>query len=205
MEAVTLDQYNSAWQVTLEIENQLAGELLRRLVGELGLEFKSSEDQAAALQKTVSLAMSSGSRFEAIEEICRQIEMTPVYLEKTMKLRPGARNAAQMPESLAELTFKGDSPATLEFIKITGNENFRKVAFRATNHANKEIVALKFETRILDASGKALEQSKFEKHSDPRIPAGDKRDVTVDEFFMPVRTTRQNPGYLVAFYCFRER
>ncbi len=187
-EAITLDQYNSAWQVTLEIENQAAGELLRRLVGELGLEFKSSEDQAAALQKTVSLTMSSGSRLEAIEAICRQIEMTPVYLEKTMKLRLGARNAAQMPESLAELTFKGDSPATLEFIKITGNENFRKIAFRATNHANKEIVALKFETRFLDASGKALERSEFEKHSDRRIPAGEIRNVVVNEFFMPAGT-----------------
>ncbi|MDP7396474.1 MAG: hypothetical protein QGF67_12285 [Lentisphaeria bacterium] len=106
--------------MTLEIENQAAGELLRRLVGELGLEFKSSEDQAAALQKTVSLTMSSGSRLEAIESICRQIEMTPVYLQKTVKLRPGARNAAQMPGQLAELTFKGYSPVAMKFISGAG-------------------------------------------------------------------------------------
>lgn len=93
LEAVTLDQFNSAWQITLKIENQPAGELLERLVGELGLEFTAGKEQTAALQKKVSLTMNGRSRLEAIDAICRQIEMTPVYSEKRMKLQPGARTS----------------------------------------------------------------------------------------------------------------
>ena len=92
-EAVTLDQFNSAWQITLRIENQPAGGLLERLVGELGLEFTAGKEQTASLQKRVSLTMKGRSRLEAIDGICRQIEMTPVYSEKRMKLQPGTRTS----------------------------------------------------------------------------------------------------------------
>ena len=92
-EAVTLDQFNSAWQITLKIENQPAGELLERLVGELGLEFTVGKEQTASLKKKVSLTMTDRSRLEAIDGICRQIEMTPVYSEKRMKLQPGTRTS----------------------------------------------------------------------------------------------------------------
>ena len=93
LEAVTLDQVKSAWLTTLKIENQPAGELLERLVGELGLEFIADKEQTASLQKKVSLAMKVRSRFEAIDEICRQIEMTPVYSEKKMRLQLGTRTS----------------------------------------------------------------------------------------------------------------
>ena len=93
LEAVTPDQFNSAWQITLKIENQPAGELLERLVGELGLGFTAGKEQTASLQKKVSLTMKDRSRLEAIDEICRQIEMTPVYSEKKMKLQPGTRTS----------------------------------------------------------------------------------------------------------------
>lgn len=91
LEAVSLDQFNSAWQITMKVNGQPAGELLGSLAAKLGMEFKPGEDQSVELQKTVSLNVTGKSRFEAIEEVCRQLEMTPAYSKKAITLQPGAR------------------------------------------------------------------------------------------------------------------
>jgi hypothetical protein len=407
-EAVTLDQFNSAWQVSMKVDGQPAGELLGSLAGKLGLEFKPGDDQAAALQKAVSLNITDGSRFEAIEEICRQLEMTPAYSKKELTLQPGARtrpiafagpffveledfetrtdsatgslklrafgaglpatlmqqlrdgsgsakvdkvhdangndlqrvsqssgmhsefgplvfdrqlivglkhllrnvteislldgkieleiptavtvlkfdelkvgtekkvgestmklaqasngnyafqfigldsdqlqliaydeggsqvenngsmsmsgggggaisknyksaparieirvitstepleysfamkefaipDAANMPEKLAELTFEGDSPVTLKFVKLGGDERFRKVNFHATNHANKSTDSLVFMVRYLDADGKLLKEARTS-HGRDDMKAGESVDLEATAFFMPEET-----------------
>jgi hypothetical protein len=91
LEAVSLDEFNSSWQVTMNVNSQPAGKLLGSLTEKLGMEFEPDEDQAAALQKAVSLNVTGKSRFEAIEEVCRQLEMTPAYSKKALTLQPGAR------------------------------------------------------------------------------------------------------------------
>lgn len=91
IQAVTMDQYQTAWQITLDVNNQPAGEQLTQLAEELGLKLNVDPQFKAALQKPVSVQVADGSRLQAIEEICRQIELTPRYMPKEIRLESGRR------------------------------------------------------------------------------------------------------------------
>lgn len=89
LDAVTIEQFNAAWQITLKAVDQPAGELLRQLADGLGLEVSATLE--VDIDQPVSLDIEGRSRFEAIEEICQAIKMTPVYSADKLSLKPGAR------------------------------------------------------------------------------------------------------------------
>lgn len=91
LEAVSLDQFNSAWQVTMQVDGKPASDVLTELAKGLDLEIQAPESLAESLAKPVSLNLESRSRLEAVEEVCRQIELRPSYSKKTLKLEAGAR------------------------------------------------------------------------------------------------------------------
>lgn len=89
--AVSLDQFNSAWQVTMQVDGKPASDVLTDLAKGLDLEIQAPESLAESLAKPVSLNLENRSRLEAVEEVCRQIELRPSYSKKTLKLEAGAR------------------------------------------------------------------------------------------------------------------
>jgi hypothetical protein len=96
-------------------------------------------------------------------------------------------NHDQMPESLPELSFDGDSPMTLEFVRIAGDENFREAVFRATNHTNKVVEALELTMQYLDENGDKLEDQIASASEDP-VPPGGTQEFEVAAYFMPDET-----------------
>lgn len=92
LEAVSLDEYNQAWQVTMDVSDQPAGEVLAQLTEELGLQLETETLDGGILETPVAVAVSGGSRFEAIDAICRQIEVTPVYSGAELELVPGQQS-----------------------------------------------------------------------------------------------------------------
>ena len=95
-------------------------------------------------------------------------------------------NHAQMPENLAELTFDGDAPVTLEFLEFTGQEEFKKLKFRLTNHSNKEASTLYLNFDYLDGAGKKLKDHTT--NFGGVMPAGEEKEIEVAAFFMPEET-----------------
>lgn len=95
-------------------------------------------------------------------------------------------NHTEMPEKLAELTFEGDVPVTLEFLEFTGEKGFRKNRFRLTNHSNKEVSSLYLNIDYLDESGKKLKDHAT--NYGGVMPAGEKQEIEVAAFFMPEET-----------------
>lgn len=89
IEAVTLEEFNSAWQVSLNVENQPAGELLMELAEGLGLAFDAASGNELA--KNVTLNVERVSRFEAVERICEQIDARPDWSPEALTLKSGRR------------------------------------------------------------------------------------------------------------------
>lgn len=97
-------------------------------------------------------------------------------------------NHSAMPEKLAELKFEGEAPVTVKYDSITGEENFRNVKFRVTNHANKDIESISMELAYLDENGKELKDFPTT-HQGNVIPANGSADIKVTAFFMPEGTS----------------
>jgi hypothetical protein len=93
---VDAQQFATSWQTDLEVQDRPAKDVLTDLAGQLGLLLLPSMDSTglprppAPLDKPVTLHVHSRSRFEAIEEACRQLGMYPQY-QVGVQVRPGPR------------------------------------------------------------------------------------------------------------------
>ncbi len=99
LKSVDLEQYHAAWRVDLNVKEQPAGEVLKKLARELGLTLETAAAQNTALAKPVTIKLKQKSRLEAIEEVCRQIGLCPVYAstsdasnQTTLRLKQGPRS-----------------------------------------------------------------------------------------------------------------
>jgi hypothetical protein len=93
---VTPDEFAAAWQTDLEAEDVPAAELLRALAREVGQLTvlpggKLPEDVEEALGRRISLHLHKVSRFQAIEEVCRQVGVYPDYSAGQLLFLPGKR------------------------------------------------------------------------------------------------------------------
>ena len=167
LESVSLGQYDAAWKTDIDVSDQSADELLQRLSEELGLELETSAADAAALAKSVSVKMSQKSRLEAVEEVCRQAELVPVYSSSmnrsqspTLRVEPGPR---RLPVTFAgpfliEVTGIHDNApyptGTLGFrIYVVGLPKQVLATFRDSVKARQEIGTCK---EITDPQGRDL-------------------------------------------------
>jgi hypothetical protein len=65
----------------------------------------------------------------------------------------------QMPATIEPVQFAGhDAPATLEYVRITGDPGFRKVLTRVVNHASKPIRRLEANLQFRGANGNTLKE-----------------------------------------------
>lgn len=91
VEAVTIDEFNSAWQTSLDVSDKPAIEVLRQLAEECGLELQEEDDVAEALAKPVTVKLDAVSRLAAIEEIAGQVGLYPRYTLRKLGFRQGPR------------------------------------------------------------------------------------------------------------------
>jgi hypothetical protein len=83
---VSRAEFEASWQVDLDVREKPALEVLQALVkGFLSPKNLTCPDEArAAASRPVSLRMQRRSRLEAIEEVCRQVGLCPVYQQSDM-------------------------------------------------------------------------------------------------------------------------
>ncbi|MBC8871457.1 MAG: hypothetical protein H8E44_18695, partial [Planctomycetes bacterium] len=77
--SMTLDEFDAAWKVDLNVSSQPAAEVLEELVGDLGLSLDRTECPDSALAKQITLRLPGCSRLRAIEEACRAAGLYPSY------------------------------------------------------------------------------------------------------------------------------
>jgi hypothetical protein len=83
-------QFAASWQANLAVDNRPAREVLQTLTQELGLVTSfDAEGVAPALARPVTLEWRGRSRLEAIEAVCRQVGLHPVFTETGVRYLPG--------------------------------------------------------------------------------------------------------------------
>jgi hypothetical protein len=95
LDAVDLRRLAASWKADLDVKDRPAGEVLRTLVGELGL-MEASQTDPPSMRRRVSLRLQGRSRLEAIDEVSRQAGLFLKYENNMVQWRPGPR-----PDSVA--------------------------------------------------------------------------------------------------------
>jgi hypothetical protein len=123
-------------------------------------------------------------------------------------------NHEQMPERLKELSFEGDQPVTLEFKRVSGSDNFRKLDVAVSNKSNKTVIRMSVQCKYLDADGKALptwlQSRNPERYPDPTsmkeenctLGPGMTREIEIGGFGMP--ETTESASYELRFVEFSD-
>jgi hypothetical protein len=112
LEGMDQRTFDATWKDDLEVEDRPAGEALRTLAERMGLKVETTPAQDRALARHITLALQGRSRWELIEEVCRQVGFYPVYSEPghissleliRLKQRPRPRPVAFAGPFLVEL------------------------------------------------------------------------------------------------------
>lgn len=97
--------------------------------------------------------------------------------------------ADQMPEIIEPLTFDGDVPLSIEFVRIEGEGDDRKVVYNFSNRSNKDLQMVNLQQYYLDADGNVLDDFPYSHSGFGTMPsAGETQEQTVSAFFMPEET-----------------
>ena len=97
--------------------------------------------------------------------------------------------ADQMPESIEPLSFEGDVPITIEFVRVQGEGNERRVVYKMTNNTNKGLESLHLQQEYLDAGGEVLDDFPHSQSGyGEMVAAGASEEIEVSAFFMPEET-----------------
>lgn len=91
MEALTAEEYKNAWQVDVSLDNQPAGELIKKMAEECGFELFEAENFSEAFSKPITLNLQDVSRLQVIEAACEQVGITPRYKLKLLGFKEGKR------------------------------------------------------------------------------------------------------------------
>ena len=78
-QSMSASQFEAAWRIDLQADQQPARVLVERLAAEMGLRIANSADHAAALDAPVTLQLRGVSRLQALESICSQVGLYPDY------------------------------------------------------------------------------------------------------------------------------
>jgi hypothetical protein len=89
------DQFDAAWRTTLDVSDRPAQTVLQPLADSLHLSLNTAVSRSlgepAPLTRAVSLKVSGCSRLEAIEEVCRRLDLYPQYSSGTLSFGHGPR------------------------------------------------------------------------------------------------------------------
>jgi RNA polymerase sigma factor (sigma-70 family) len=118
LEAMSPERWEESWKSDLDVTDEPAGPVLRRLARELGLSIEATAAQERDLERTIRLKVRGRSRLEMVEEVCRCVGLYPVYSHdvashgeygKTIRLRKGPRPSP--------VTFAGPFRVTVEGVE----------------------------------------------------------------------------------------
>ncbi|MEZ6059631.1 MAG: hypothetical protein R3C19_04650 [Planctomycetaceae bacterium] len=90
---IPVEEFDAAWQVSIDESAVPAGDLLRRLADELHLEWVEPKEELPQLRELVSVSISGVSRLQAIEQITEQVGLHPRYLMKKITVAAGPRES----------------------------------------------------------------------------------------------------------------
>ena len=91
LEAITLDEVQNAWKLSVDYQNQAAADALRDIAEKCGLEIFDQPKMKETLQRKVSVKLDDVSAVQVIEEICRQVDLQPRYKAGAVALWDGPR------------------------------------------------------------------------------------------------------------------
>ena len=100
LEALSPERWEASWKTDLDVTDQPAGPVLRRLARELGLSIEATAAQERDLERPIRLKLGGRSRLEMVEEVCRRVGLYPAYSDdvlsrgdygKTIHLKKGPR------------------------------------------------------------------------------------------------------------------
>lgn len=104
------------------------------------------------------------------------------------------QHASEMPESIEPLTFAGDMPVTLTYLRIQKdqfqNENY---VVEAVNHSNKDLSFVHVNVFFLDANGAELGSFPHSQGGFPVVAANATGEIEVSTFFAPEGTVSIRP------------
>ena len=89
VEGVSVPEFDAAWKIDLEIDQQPACGVLERLAADLGLRVANAAEHAEVLNTSVSVQMRGISRLQTMEWLCSQIGLYPDYQRQPVLLDGG--------------------------------------------------------------------------------------------------------------------
>jgi hypothetical protein len=109
LEGVTASQFEAAWRIDLEADQQPGRELVERLAAEMGLRIANAAEHAEALDAPVTIKLRDVSRLQAMELVCNQIGLYPDYRRPFETVSGGI--VAGMAEAMGALAGQSEKPA----------------------------------------------------------------------------------------------
>ncbi len=100
LEALTPQRWGASWKADLDVKGEPAGAVLRKLAREVDLTVEATPAQRRALERPITLSLRRRSRLELVEEVCRRVNLYPVYAgnvtrldlpDRTLTLKEGPR------------------------------------------------------------------------------------------------------------------
>ena len=79
LQGIKIDDFESSMKIDVQAKQQPAGDLLAELLTPLGWSVQEAGATRAALNRRISTDLQQVSRWEAIETVCRLIDVTPKY------------------------------------------------------------------------------------------------------------------------------
>jgi len=91
MTAVSLEEFNSAWKLSVSRTPRPAGEWLKELAESLNLVFSADDSFSDALATSIALDPEIQTVLGAIEQLCHSIDCQPIYAVGKLGLKRGKR------------------------------------------------------------------------------------------------------------------
>jgi hypothetical protein len=105
------------------------------------------------------------------------------------------QHAHEMPESIEPLTFEGESPVTLTYLR-TAKDDFDNEVFivEAVNHSNKDLSFLQIDVVFLDSNGAELGTFPHSQNGFPAVEANGTAEIEISKFFAAEGTVSIRPS-----------
>lgn len=142
LSSVSLEQFDAAWKISLDIDHQPARTVLEGLLSEMGLKLPDHSEFDDLLKTEVSLKLKDGSRLQAIENVCGQLKLYPEY---TFERVEGAIDLGQMLRVMQTATDRDQTPDDPR----PANPGLRTIRLRAGNRPFPLVFTGPFAVEIL--------------------------------------------------------
>ncbi len=103
------------------------------------------------------------------------------------------QHAHEMPETIEPLTFTGDAPVTLTYLRTQEGDFQSEYVIEVANHSNKDLSFMEINIHYLDAQGAELDWFPHPEMGFPVVAANETTEIEVSTFFAPEGTASIRP------------